>query len=167
MSFHFVLFFQSCFGYFRSFAFPYEFWNHLINLYKQTCQKFSCDCINWIYRTMYVCRSIFYINVMNYCLGSSLLRAWAFSSCGEQGLLFVVACRLLNCSGFSCCGAQAVGTQAQQCGLSYSMVCGILLDQGSNLCCLHWQADSIHCATREVPVDILLRIFPSMFIGLF
>ena len=29
------------------------------------------------------------------CVGSSLLYAQAFSSCGEQGLLFVSVCRLL------------------------------------------------------------------------
>ena len=36
-------------------------------------------------------------------------RAWAFSSCSEQGLLFVVVHRLLICGGFSCCGAWAIG----------------------------------------------------------
>ena len=34
---------------------------------------------------------------------------WALCSCGEQGLLTVV--RVSHCSGFSCCGAQAPGTQ--------------------------------------------------------
>lgn len=41
-------------------------------------------------------RSILYVNVMSYCTGSPLLRAWAFSSCEEQGLPFVVVCRLLS-----------------------------------------------------------------------
>ena len=37
----------------------------------------------------------------------------AFSSCGERGLLFVAVRGLLShCGGFSCCGAQALGTRA-------------------------------------------------------
>ena len=35
----------------------------------------------------------------------------AFSSCGEQGLLFIAVCGL-RCSGFSCCGAQSPGSWA-------------------------------------------------------
>ena len=35
----------------------------------------------------------------------------AFSSCGEQRLLFV-AVLASHCGGFSCCGARALGTQA-------------------------------------------------------
>ena len=61
------------------------------------------------------------------------------------------------CSGFSCCGAQALGTWTsvvvarglQNAGsvvvahrLSCSATCGIFPDQGSNPCPLHWQADS-------------------------
>ena len=37
--------------------------------------------------------------------------AWAFSSCGERGLLFV-AVRGLFTGGFSCCGARALGARA-------------------------------------------------------
>ena len=37
--------------------------------------------------------------------------AQAFSSCGEQGLLFV-AVWASHCCGFSRCGAQALGAQA-------------------------------------------------------
>ena len=38
--------------------------------------------------------------------------AWAFSSCGERGLLFVVVQWASLGSGFSCCGARALGVQA-------------------------------------------------------
>ena len=38
--------------------------------------------------------------------------AWAFSSCGEQRLLFVAGVWASHCSGFSCCGAQALGVLA-------------------------------------------------------
>ena len=51
---------------------------------------------------------------------------WAFSSCGNRGLLFVVLGGLLivvaslvaahrcasHCRGFSCCGARALGARA-------------------------------------------------------
>ena len=36
---------------------------------------------------------------------------WAFSSCHEQGLLFIAVHQLLNCGGFSYCRAQALGMQ--------------------------------------------------------
>ena len=69
----------------------------------------------------------------------------AFSSCGEQGLLFHCGARASHCGGFSCCGARALGARASVVvarGLSCPMACGIFLDQGSNPCPLHWQADS-------------------------
>ena len=61
-----------------------------------------------------------------------------------------------HCSGFSCCGAQALGARASVVvargpesagsvvvvhGLSCPAACGIFPDQGSNPCPLHWQAD--------------------------
>ena len=38
---------------------------------------------------------------------------WAFSSCGERGLLFVVVRGLLTEVASLCCGARALGAQAQ------------------------------------------------------
>ena len=70
--------------------------------------------------------------------------AQGFSSCRERGLLFIVVRRLLIAVA-SCCGARVLGTRASVVvvhGLSCSTVCGIFLDQGSNPCPLHWQADS-------------------------
>ena len=49
----------------------------------------------------------------------------------------------LWCAGFfqqNALGAQASVVVAH--GLSCSAACGIFLDQGSNPCLLHWQADS-------------------------
>jgi len=87
----------------------------------------------------------------------------AFSSCGEWGLLFVGVAGF-SCSGFSCCRARALGVQASVAqhtgtaaaapglqnvasevvahGLSYSPARGIFLEQGWNLCLLHWQMNS-------------------------
>ena len=38
--------------------------------------------------------------------------AWAFSSCGEQGLLFRCGAWGSHCGGFSCCGVRALCAQA-------------------------------------------------------
>ena len=42
---------------------------------------------------------------------------WAFSSCGERELLSNWDVQASHCSSFSCCGAQALGEQAQCTGL--------------------------------------------------
>ena len=52
--------------------------------------------------------------------------------------------RASHCAGLSC-GAQARGSRASVVvvhGLSCSTACRILLDQGSNQCSLHWEADA-------------------------
>ena len=82
--------------------------------------------------------------------------AWAFSSCGERGLLFVVVRGLLIAvaslfgsmgsrrAGFCSCGSRAyrAGSVVAAHGLSCSAACEIFPDQGLNLCPLHWQTDS-------------------------
>ena len=70
---------------------------------------------------------------------------WAFSGCGERGPLFFVVHRLLIAMASLSCRAQALGAWASVVvahGLSCSVTCGIFLDQDSNPCPLHWQADS-------------------------
>ena len=63
-----------------------------------------------------VCLTLFFflINLLIYFLAALRIRCCvrAFSSCGEQGLLFVAVLRASNCSGFSCCGARALGAWA-------------------------------------------------------
>ena len=71
-----------------------------------------------------------------------------------HGLLLVVA-SLVGKQGFrhespvavhgpSSFDSQALGTDSIVVhGLSCSEACGIFMDQGSNLCLLHWQADSL------------------------
>ena len=68
-------------------------------------------------------------------------------SCGDRRLL-------------SSCHAQlllAVASLVAEHGLSCSTACGIFPDQGSNLCPLHWQADSYPLATREVPLLVSFK----------
>ena len=96
----------------------------------------------------------FLINLFIYFLAVLGLHccAWAFSSCGKQGLLFVAVRGLLIAVVSLCCGAQALGMRAAVVvarglssvarGLSCSAACGIFPDQGLNPCPLHWQADS-------------------------
>ena len=68
----------------------------------------------------------------------------AFSS-WESGGYSSIILHASHFSGFSCCRAQVLGTQALvvvvlrlRCPTTH----GIFLDQGSNPCPLHWQADS-------------------------
>ena len=104
------------------------------------------------------------------CARSSLLHG-LFSSCWEQGLLFVSVRGLLllqstgsRCTGFSSCGtwtqlwltssrASSVGVVH---GLSCSEACGIFPDQGWNLCHLHWQLDSLPLSHQGSPHLALL-----------
>ena len=59
-----------------------------------------------------------------------------------------------RCTGFSSCGTWASVVVARR--PSCSAACGIFLDQGSNLCPLHWQADSLPLRHQGIP-----RIFNS------
>ena len=96
------------------------------------------------------------------CAGSSLVLR-LFSSCSEQGPLSTSGARASHCGGFSCCGARALGRAGSVLvapglcstgsvgaahGLSCSVACGILPDRRSNLCLLHWQADSLPLSHR-------------------
>ena len=63
----------------------------------------------------------------------------------------VVACRL-----------QSTASVVVAHGLSCSMACGIFLDQGSNPCPLHWQADSQPLRHQEALFGIILLYFPAV-----
>ena len=70
--------------------------------------------------------------------------ARVFSSCGKRGPLFIavhgpltIAASLVGSTGSRHTGSVIVAH-----GPSCSTACGILPDQGSNPCPLHWQADS-------------------------
>ena len=63
-------------------------------------------------------------------LWSTGSRHTSFSSCGTRASVVVVH------------GLKSAGSVVVAHGLSYSAACGILLDQGSTPCPLHWQVDS-------------------------
>ena len=87
---------------------------------------------------------------------------WAFSSCSEQGLLFVAVCRLLVAVASLAVEHRLQGTQASVVVahvLSRSAACGIFLDQGWNLCPLHWQMVSEPLDHQGNPFNMLLFVF--------
>ena len=105
-------------------------------------EKLMRKSVNTIPQKQVQKQSILFIFLNYLCMGLHCCLQ-AFCSCGEQGLLSSCDKRTYHCGAFSCCGAQALGALASVVvvhGLSCSVACGIFLDQGSNLCPLHWQA---------------------------
>ena len=117
---------------------------------------------------------IFFIYFIYFGLSGSSLLQGLFSGCRDQGLLSTSGAQASRCCGFSCCKAQALGcvgfgncgmsaqwlqltgsrSQAQQLwhiGLSCSVIYGILSDQRSNPCLLHWQVDSLPLSHQGGP----------------
>ena len=78
---------------------------------------------------------------------STLLCLFIFGCAGSSLLLRLLSTfsvQASHCSGFFCCGAQALGLRASEVvayGLGCSVACRIFLAQGSNPCLLHWQVD--------------------------
>ena len=68
--------------------------------------------------------------------------AWAFSSCGEQGLLFMVVHGLLIAVASLVSWVLGLSSLDSAHGLSFPEAYGILLEQGLNPDPLQWQADS-------------------------
>ena len=71
--------------------------------------------------------------------------AQGFSSCLEQGIHSSFCVQASRCGGFSCCGAQVLGTWTSvpvARSRSFPAACGIFPGQGSNQRPLHCKADS-------------------------
>ena len=79
--------------------------------------------------------------------------ARAFSSCAEQGILFIAVRGLLIALASLVAehDSRHAGSVVVARGLSCSVACGIFPDQGSNPCPLHRQADSKPLRHQEVP----------------
>ena len=99
--------------------------------------------------------------------------ARAFSRCVKKGLLSICAVQASHCgvisfrsTGSRACGCSSCSSRAPDHrlssvvahGLSCSAACGILPDQGLNLCLLHWQADSLPLSHRGSPEGWDLRV---------
>ena len=63
-------------------------------------------------------------------------------------------------------GSRHAGSVTVAHGPRCSAACGILPDQGSNLCPLHWQADSQPLRHQGSPEWLLLFLFPLSFFKL-
>ena len=86
--------------------------------------------------------------------------ARTFSSCGKWGPLFIavrgpltIAASLVGSTGSRRAGSVVVAHRP-----SRSAACGIFPDQGSNLCPLHWQADSQPLRHQGSPTFIFKNI---------
>ena len=101
-----------------------------------------------------------------------------FSSCSNQGLLCSWDAPASPCSRFSCCGVRALGAWDSGAAapsfsglgsivvtlrLSCSAACGIFPDQGSNLCLLYWQMDSLSLSHQGSPPALF---FNNVYLGI-
>ena len=111
----------------------------LLCLLHLSCKHFSIDRC-----PLDIIIIIIIINLFIYFMAVLGLRfcARAFSSCGERGPLFIAGLSLSQPLPLWSTGSRRAGSVAVAHGLSCSTACGILPDQGSNPCPLHWQADS-------------------------
>ena len=97
-------------------------------------------------KILFICLSLI-VSGLHCCVQS-------FSSCSEQGQLSSSGAWASHCSGFSCCGAQALGHAGsvvaahglQSLAVAHGLICstahGIFPDQRLNPHPLHWQGDS-------------------------
>ena len=109
------------------------------------------QCVSW------ACRIFFYF--FNSCAGSSLLPG-LFSSCGERGLL---SSRYTGLSLQRLLLLQSTGSIVVAQGHGCSMACRIFLNQGSNPCPLHWQADSLPLSHQRSPrIKVLMQEYPAL-----
>ena len=89
-----------------------------------------------------------------------------FSSCSEMGLLSTCSVWASHGNGFSCRGAQVLGTGFSSCGTRAisSAVCRIFWDQRSSPCLWHWQADSLPLSHQGNHSFSLLKLgYPMLF----
>ena len=86
--------------------------------------------------------------------------ARAFSSCGKWRPLFIAVRGplIIAASLVADTGSRRAGSVAVAHGPSCSAACGIFLDQGSNPCPLHWQADSQPLRHQGSPIIIIIII---------
>ena len=90
-------------------------------------------------------------------------RVGCFLSCcvgvSHCGGLSCSGVQTLGCVGFSSCSIWALEHRFNSCATqAYSQACGIFLDQGSNLCLLYCQADSLPLSHQGSPVYSFLFI---------
>ena len=106
--------------------------------------------LNFIYLFTYLLIDFWFCWVfVVVCEVSLVVASGAYSLVVVCGLFLVVGslccgARALGCVGFSSCSLQGLEWGLSSCanGLSCPVACEVFLNQGSNPCPLHWQADS-------------------------
>ena len=119
-------------------------------------------------QTTNILRIFFFFNKFIYLFLSVLgLRfcARAFSSCGEQGPLFIAVCGPLTVVASPVAEHRLQRRRLSSCGSRAQPLCGMWdlprPDQGSNPCPLHWQADSQPLRHQGSPI-ILFFTFSTV-----
>ena len=115
-------------------------------------------------------RLIFFLAALGLCCCER-----AFSSCVEQGLLFLAVCGPLIAVAslavehrLRVSGLQPLQQEAQsllRTDFIFSTACGVLPDQGASLCSLHWQADSFPLYHQGSPKNQYILIPGSLSCG--
>ena len=83
--------------------------------------------------------------------------ARAFSNCGKRGPLFIAVRGPLTIAALlRSTGSRHAGSVVVAHGPSCSAACGILPDQGSSPCPLHWQADYQPLCHQGSPIVLFL-----------
>ena len=101
-----------------------------------------------IYQFIYFIVGPCWLSVLVICLFLAVLGlccCLGFALVAESKVLIAVA------SLVSAPGLQGAGSVVVVCRLSCSEACELFLDQGSNLCLWHWQADSLPLSHRGSP----------------
>ena len=83
-------------------------------------------------------------------------------SCGAQVLESMGFSRasVVAARGLDSCSPGALEQRLNSCGALASLlcvVCGVFLDQGSNPCLLHWQADSLTLSHQGSPPNLFFK----------
>ena len=88
-----------------------------------------------------------------------------FSSCSKWGLLSSCGAQASHCGGFSYYRAWALENSLSSLvhKLSCSAACVIFWDQGSNLCFLYWQVDSLPLSHQGSPMIFLKELLFKKF----
>ena len=116
-----------------------------------------CNQILTVWATRKALNLVYVLARLHACVRMVFVAAHGLSSCGQQGLRLRVWAAY--CSGFSSCGAWALGAQASVVvahGLSCCTACGIFLDQEQNLCPLHCRGILYHWATGKPVIAVYL-----------
>ena len=157
--------------------------NNISYVVLNICILSSASCM-LIFFTYFLSFFLIYLFIHSFifgCFGSSLLCA-GFLQLRRAGATLHCHAQASHCSGFFCCKTWAPGARASVVvarglqstssvvvdhGPSCSAACGILPDQGTNLCSLHWQADSKPPCHRGSPTYFQLGNFFLIYLFYF